>query len=76
MGMGLVHEEVITTINNGDQIAACAPTMWLLSAGVSNWGCWALQHGLAVLQNDTVHQRYKSKVKLLLKPRDNVNAFV
>ena len=62
MGMGLVHEEVLCSITNGDQIAAAAPTMWLLSCGVSNWGCWALQFGLAILNDDPVHQRYVAKV--------------
>jgi hypothetical protein len=32
-----------------------------LFSGVSNWGCWALQHCLAVLEGDHVHQRYLSK---------------
>ena len=66
MGMGLVHEEVLTSITNGDQIAAAAPTMWLLSCGVSNWGCRGLQHGLALLEKDKIHKRYKAKVRSLL----------
>ena len=59
LGMGKVHEEIITTIPEGDLIAATASCMYLLTCGVSNWGCWALQFALACLQDDMIHQRYR-----------------
>jgi len=61
LGMGKVHEEIITTIPEGDLIAATTSTMYLLTCGVSNWGCWALQFALAILQDDEIHRRYLQK---------------
>ena len=83
LGMGKVHEEIITTIPEGDLIgklepgvlqndicwglvrlnkiicisAASISTMYLLTCGVSNWGCWALQFALGVLQGNFSKQK-------------------
>jgi len=51
IGMGKVpHETVVANIPNGDLIHCQVPTDYLIVAGVSNWGAYALAAGVYVLR--------------------------
>jgi hypothetical protein len=51
IGMGKVpHETVVKNIPNGDLIHCRVPTDYLIVAGVSNWGAYALAAGVYVLR--------------------------
>ncbi|MBX9580443.1 MAG: DUF4392 domain-containing protein [Gemmataceae bacterium] len=51
IGMGKVpHETVVKNIPNGDLIHCRVPTDYLIVAGVSNWGAYALAAGAYVLR--------------------------
>ena len=49
LGMGKVLAAVQAHIPNGPLIAAASPCDWLITAGVSNWGGWALVGAVEVL---------------------------
>jgi hypothetical protein len=54
IGMGKVpHETVVANIPNGDLIHCRVPTDYLIVAGVSNWGAYALAAGVYVLRGAT-----------------------
>ncbi len=51
IGMGKIPANVIArNITNGERIACRVPTDYLIVAGISNWGAYALAAGLAVLR--------------------------
>lgn len=51
IGMGkILHETVVKNIPNGDRIHCRVPTDYLIVAGVSNWGAYALAAGVYVLR--------------------------
>lgn len=53
VGMGKVaHETVVKNIPNGDLIHCRVPTDYLIVAGVSNWGAYALAAGVYVLRGE------------------------
>lgn len=50
IGMGKIrHETIVQNIPNGDLIHCRVPVDYLLVAGVSNWGAYALAAGLFIL---------------------------
>jgi hypothetical protein len=49
IGMGLVRDQVVKHIPNGERIASIVPADALITAGVSNWGAWGLLAGLSIL---------------------------
>jgi D-glutamate cyclase len=51
IGMGKVpHETIVKNVPNGDLIHCRVPTDYLIVAGVSNWGAYALAAGVYVLR--------------------------
>ncbi len=51
IGMGKIPPDVIgRNIPNGERIACRVPTDYLIVAGVSNWGAYALAAGVAILR--------------------------
>ena len=51
IGMGKIpHETIVKNIPNGDLIHCRVPTDYLIVAGVSNWGAYALAAGVALLR--------------------------
>jgi hypothetical protein len=53
IGMGKIpHETIVKNIPNGDLIHCRVPTDYLIVAGVSNWGAYALAAGVYVLRNE------------------------
>jgi hypothetical protein len=54
IGMGKIpHETIVKNIPNGDLIHCRVPTDYLIVAGVSNWGAYALAAGVYVLRGVT-----------------------
>jgi D-glutamate cyclase len=49
IGMGAIAEAVHKHVPHGETLCAKLPTDVLLPAGVSNWGCYAIQAALAIL---------------------------
>ncbi|XP_035685139.1 D-glutamate cyclase, mitochondrial-like [Branchiostoma floridae] len=58
LGMGRVQEKVHQFIPSGPEIACTVPADYTITAGVSNWGGWAVAAGLYVLQACPIHDRY------------------
>jgi hypothetical protein len=53
IGMGSVPAALIGAhVAHGEEIACATPADWLIAAGVSNWGAYALIGALAVLRSD------------------------
>jgi D-glutamate cyclase len=51
IGMGKIpHETIVKNIPNGDLIHCRVPTDYLIVAGVSNWGAYALAAGVYILR--------------------------
>jgi hypothetical protein len=54
IGMGKIpHDTIVKNIPNGDLIHCSVPTDYLIVAGVSNWGAYALAAGVFVLRGVT-----------------------
>uniref|UniRef100_A0A8C6P4C6 D-glutamate cyclase n=1 Tax=Nothobranchius furzeri TaxID=105023 RepID=A0A8C6P4C6_NOTFU len=58
LGMGKVKEKVKTLMPKGDLIACNVPADFAITAGVSNWGGYAVACGLYLLNTCASHQRY------------------
>ncbi|XP_028923583.1 D-glutamate cyclase, mitochondrial isoform X1 [Ornithorhynchus anatinus] len=61
LGMGKVKEAVKKHIKNGDVIACDVEADFAITAGVSNWGGYAVACSLYILNTDEVHERYLRK---------------
>ncbi|CAH1270122.1 C14orf159 [Branchiostoma lanceolatum] len=58
LGMGTVQDKVHQFITNGPDIACTVPADYTITAGVSNWGGWAIAAALYVLRACPIHDRY------------------
>ncbi|XP_028396292.1 D-glutamate cyclase, mitochondrial-like isoform X2 [Dendronephthya gigantea] len=58
LGMGKVQKQVEDHVPHGKQIACVVPSDFLITAGVSNWGGYAIAVGLYVLSTCPIHVRY------------------
>jgi hypothetical protein len=58
LGMGKVKNEVEKYVEHGEQIACVVSCDYLITAGVSNWGGYAIAVGLHVLSTCPIHVRY------------------
>ncbi|XP_068573852.1 D-glutamate cyclase, mitochondrial isoform X2 [Cebidichthys violaceus] len=61
LGMGKLKEKVETMMPNGSLIACDVPADYAITAGVSNWGGYAVVCGLYLLHTCPSHQRYRKK---------------
>uniref|UniRef100_H3APZ8 D-glutamate cyclase, mitochondrial n=1 Tax=Latimeria chalumnae TaxID=7897 RepID=H3APZ8_LATCH len=61
LGMGKVKEAVKKHIQNGDLIACDVEADFAVTAGVSNWGGYAVACTLYILNNCEIHERYLRK---------------
>ncbi|XP_077419712.1 D-glutamate cyclase, mitochondrial isoform X2 [Vanacampus margaritifer] len=61
LGMGKVKEKVKSLMPKGVLIACDVPADYAITAGVSNWGGYAVACGLYLLKTCPVHQRYLNK---------------
>ena len=60
LGMGKVYDSVVKNIPLGETIACCVSADFLIAAGVSNWGGYALACGLYVGSGSPFHWRYRN----------------
>ena len=56
--MGNVKDQVKQHIKNGEDMACSVTVNHLITAGVSNWGGWAVAMAVFMLQNCLLHSRY------------------
>ncbi|KAM9355031.1 D-glutamate cyclase, mitochondrial [Pholidichthys leucotaenia] len=61
LGMGKVKEKVKSLMPKGDLVACDVPADFAITAGVSNWGGYAVACGLYLLQTCPAHQRYRNR---------------
>lgn len=61
LGMGKVKEKVKVLMPKGGLIACDVPADYAITAGVSNWGGYAVACGLYLLHTCPSHQRYLKK---------------
>ncbi|XP_070698949.1 D-glutamate cyclase, mitochondrial isoform X2 [Pempheris klunzingeri] len=61
LGMGKVREKVVSLMPKGSLIACDVPADYAITAGVSNWGGYAVACGLYLLHTCPSHQRYLKK---------------
>ncbi|XP_008299197.1 UPF0317 protein C14orf159 homolog, mitochondrial [Stegastes partitus] len=61
LGMGKVKEKVKDLMPKGSLIACDVPADFAITAGVSNWGGYAVACGLYLLHTCPSHQRYMKK---------------
>ncbi|XP_037341837.2 D-glutamate cyclase, mitochondrial isoform X4 [Pungitius pungitius] len=59
LGMGALRDKVRTMMPNGGLIACDVPADYAITAGVSNWGGYAVACGLYLLHTCPSHQRYR-----------------
>ena len=58
LGMGKVQKQVEDHVSLGKEIACVVSSDYLITAGVSNWGGYAIAVGLYVLSTCPIHVRY------------------
>nr|XP_046268557.1 D-glutamate cyclase, mitochondrial isoform X2 [Scatophagus argus] len=61
LGMGKLKEKVKALMPSGSLIACDVPADYAITAGVSNWGGYAVACGLYLLHTCPSHQRYLKK---------------
>ena len=52
IGMGNIYDDIINCVPHGEMIASVINTNYLITAGVSNWGGFAVAHALSLLNPD------------------------
>ena len=60
LGMGRVYSSVVKNISLGETIASSVSADYLIVAGVSDWGGYAVACGLYVASNSPFHWRYRN----------------
>ena len=60
LGMGKVYNQVVNNIPDGQTIACSTVTDFVIAAGVSNWGGYALSAGLYLASFSPTHWRYRN----------------
>ena len=60
LGMGKAYGSVVKNISPGETIACSVSADYLIVAGVSNWGGYAVACGLYVASNSPFHWRYRN----------------
>ena len=77
LGMGKVYDSVVKNIPLGETIACCVSADFLIAAGVSNWGGYALACGLYVASGSPFHWRYRNHaIDADQPPEFNVHQFL
>ena len=60
LGMGKVYDSVVKNIPFGETIACSVSADYVVAAGVSNWGGYAIACGLYVASSSPIHWRYRN----------------
>ncbi len=58
IGMGKVKDKVVENVKYGDVIACQTSTDFLIAAGISDWGGYAISLGLYAVSQCPIHWRY------------------
>ncbi|XP_065057735.1 D-glutamate cyclase, mitochondrial-like [Rhopilema esculentum] len=61
IGMGKVLERVAANVKHGSEIGCTVSCDYLITAGVSNWGGYALAKAIYLCASCPVHDRYRRK---------------
>ena len=61
LGMGKVYAQVKKHIPLGETIACAVPADFVIAAGVSNWGGYAVALGLCAVSSCPLHWRYRNR---------------
>lgn len=59
LGMGKVHQQVVSNVPNGETVASTVSCDYLITCGVSNWGGYGVAAGLYALTKCPVFDRYR-----------------
>ena len=77
LGMGKVYDSVVKHIPLGETIACSVAADYVLAAGVSNWGGYAVACGLFVASTSPLHWRYRNHaIDADQPPRFDVHKFL
>ena len=77
LGMGKVYDSIVKNIPLGETIGCCVSADFLIAAGVSNWGGYALACGLYIASNSPFHWRYRNRaVNADQPPQFSVHKFL
>lgn len=77
VGMGKVLGKVREHITHGETIACVTPADFLIAAGVSNWGGYAIALGLYLVSSCQLHWRYRNRgINAEQPPQLNVDEFL
>lgn len=60
LGLGRVYSSIVNSISLGETIACSVSVDYLIVAGVSDWGGYAVACGLYVASNSPYHWRYRN----------------
>ncbi|XP_068457716.1 D-glutamate cyclase, mitochondrial isoform X3 [Clinocottus analis] len=75
LGMGKLRDIVQSVMPNGDLIACDVPADYAVTAGVSNWGGYALACALYLLHTCPAHQRYTHRGLQHTHPQEQLQAW-
>ncbi|MGV8979628.1 DUF4392 domain-containing protein [Clostridium sp.] len=67
IGMGNIESDIKMYVENGEKICAKSTCDYLIVAGTSNWGAYAIVSGLSLLSNKNVFHDYYTEIKMLEK---------
>ncbi|MBU3189990.1 DUF4392 domain-containing protein [Clostridium bowmanii] len=67
IGMGNIENDIKRYVKNGEKICAKSTCDYLIVAGTSNWGAYAIVSGLSLLSNKNIFHDYYTEIKMLEK---------
>lgn len=65
IGMGNIENDIKMYVKNGEKICAKSTCDYLIVAGTSNWGAYAIVSGLSLLSNKNIFHDYHTEIKML-----------
>lgn len=65
IGMGNIENDIKKYVENGEKICAKSTCDYLIVAGTSNWGAYAIVSGLSLLSNKNIFHDYYTEIKML-----------
>ena len=77
LGMGKVYDSIVKNIPFGETIACSVAADYVIAAGVSNWGGYAIACGLYVASSSPIHWRYRNRsISAEQTPQFDVHKFL
>ncbi|MFT5873937.1 MAG: hypothetical protein ACI8WT_002896 [Clostridium sp.] len=65
IGMGNIENDIKKYVENGEKICAKSTCDYLIVAGTSNWGAYAIVSGLSLLSNKNNLHNYHKEIEML-----------